>query len=333
MIVKHAILHILDKDAGNLIASQGEIDLTQPGLHDYFEKITAKFQVSDYKTGVLMGTDYLAQVVDDANGLTFAEKTTQLAEKLFDVIAASEAVPAGDLISVEFSEGMDDFLGIFKLNFAPHYAHMVDYRDDQLVNNLVLNQAILPSASQKVDEGLILNLMTGEYLLVEKQYLIDGHRVNYFSERFLEIKPETSTKDNINTIKRAVKSVAAKFDVPEHEALANTQNAIFDAVQEDGQIKTSEIADAVFQGNISAKQAYQEVLTDKNLAEEIVVPNAPRYEKKYHVQRFKLDSGIEIAIPIDIYQDRSKVEFINNPDGTMSLMIKDIESIVNKFTS
>ena len=39
MILKHVILHILDKDAGNLIASQAEIDLTQPGLHDYLEKI------------------------------------------------------------------------------------------------------------------------------------------------------------------------------------------------------------------------------------------------------------------------------------------------------
>ena len=66
---------------------------------------------------------------------------------------------------------------------------------------------------------------------------------------------------------------------------------------------------------------------------EIAVPNVERYEKKYRLQRFKLDSGIEIAIPMDIYQDRSKVEFVNNPDGTMSLVIKDIESIVNKFTS
>ncbi|MGL4265848.1 MAG: nucleoid-associated protein, partial [Weissella cibaria] len=109
--------------------------------------------------------------------------------------------------------------------------------------------------------------------------------------------------------------------------------AIFDSVQEDGQINTADIAEAVFKGNISAKQAYQEVIADKEIETEIAVPNVERYEKKYRLQRFKLDSGIEIAIPMDIYQDRSKVEFVNNPDGTMSLVIKDIESIVNKFTS
>ena len=61
MILKHVILHILDKDAGNLIASQAEIDLTQPGLHDYLEKIILKFQTGDYKPGTLTGEDYLAQ--------------------------------------------------------------------------------------------------------------------------------------------------------------------------------------------------------------------------------------------------------------------------------
>lgn len=149
----------------------------------------------------------------------------------------------------------------------------------------------------------------------------------------MQLEPEVSTKDNIKTIKRAVKTVADKFDVPEHEAMAATQSAIFDSVQEDGQINTADIAEAVFKGNISAKQAYQEVIADKEIETEIAVPNVERYEKKYRLQRFKLDSGIEIAIPMDIYQDRSKVEFVNNPDGTMSLVIKDIESIVNKFTS
>ncbi|GMA69784.1 hypothetical protein GCM10025879_10300 [Leuconostoc litchii] len=50
------------------------------------------------------------------------------------------------------------------------------------------------------------------------------------------------------------------------------------------------------------------------------------------MQKFKLDSGIEISIPINVYQDLSKVEFVNNPDGTVTLMIKDIETILNKFS-
>ncbi|SCB74057.1 nucleoid-associated protein [Weissella bombi] len=333
MIIKHVILHVLDKNSGNLIASQDELDLNQPSLHEYIEKLIEKFKNSDYKTGQLTDNDAISTIISDTNEQSFAEKATTLAEELFEIIAPSDAIPAGDLLVVEFSEGAEDFFSILKLNFQPRYTHAVEYQDDRLVNNLVLNQAVLPAATQKVDEGIIINLMNGSYMLVEKRYLIDGHRTNYFSEKFLKIQPENSTKDNIQVIKQAVKSVASKFEMPEHEVLAETQNTIFDTVQDDGEIKTSAIAESVFKGNVSAQQAYQQIMDTKQLDDDIAVPNTERIEKKYRLQRFKLDSGIEISIPMDIYQDKSKVEFINKPDGTMSLVIKDIASIINKFNS
>src|SRR5699024_5951998 len=120
---------------------------------------------------------------------------------------------------------------------------------------------------------------------------------------------------------------------PEHEVLANTQNTIFDNVQDDGEISTAAIAESDFNGNTSAQEAYHEIINNKHLNEDIVVPNIEKIEKKYRLQRFKLDSGIEISIPMDIYQDKNKVEFINKSDGTMSLVIKDIASIINKFSS
>lgn len=333
MIIKHVILHVLDKNSGNLIASQNELDLNQPNLHEYIEKLIEKFENSDYKVGQLTDNDAIGAIVSDNDTRSFSEKATFLAEQLFDIIAPSESIPAGDLLVVEFSEGENDFFCILKLNFTPRYTHAVEYQDDKLINNLVLNQAVLPAATQTVDEGVIINLMSGAYKLIEKRYLIDGHRVNYFSENFLQLSPENSTKDNIQVIKQAVKSVAGKFDLPEHEVLADTQNSIFDTVQDDGEINTATIAESVFNGNTSAQQAYQEIIDNKHLNTDISVPNTEKIEKKYRLQRFKLDSGIEISIPMDIYQDKNKVEFINKPDGTMSLVIKDIESVINKFSS
>ncbi|MCW0953859.1 nucleoid-associated protein [Weissella ceti] len=334
MIIRHAILHIIDKDSGNLIASQDEMSLDTPTVHDYLAGIINKFDQGDFKPGQLTDADYLGQMINAESDVSFVDRSTQLAEKLFAIIAASPDVPAGDLFFVEYAEGQDDFFAILKMNLAPHYTHMVDYRENDLVNQVILNQAILPDPSQRIQEGVVVNLMTGEFQLVEKQYIIDGHRVNYFSEKFLEVDPEESTKDNIKAIKQTVKKVANKFDIPEHEAFSKTQDAILDSMHDNnGDVRTADIADAVFAGNVAAKTAYNEIATDKSLDETFSVPNQQAYEKKYQVQRFKLDSGIEIAIPTELYQDKTKVEFINNPDGSMSLVIKDIESIINKFTS
>ena len=42
---------------------------------------------------------------------------------------------------------------------------------------------------------------------------------------------------------------------------------------------------------------------------------------------------IEITIPSDIYENKEMVEFINNPDGSISVLIKNIDSIMNRFNA
>ncbi|MCM0583176.1 nucleoid-associated protein [Weissella diestrammenae] len=331
MIIKHTILHILEKDAKNLLLSQNEMDINRPNLHDYLEKQIQKFNNGDFKTGQLMGNDYLAQVLDDSNNMNFGDKSARLAEKLFAVIESLPEVPGGDLLVIEFTDDDDDYFALFKVNFAPRFSHIVDYDDDVMVNQLVLNQAVLPGAGTTPDEGIIVNLMDGSYRLIEKSYRHEGQRIQYFSERFLEIEPAASVKKELQGIKQAVKHVADKFDVPMHEALATTQETIFENVSEFGTISTEKIANAVFGDNISAKEMYDDALSSREINHEIEVANPLKYQKKYATQKFKLDSGIEVFIPVEAYQNKDVIEFINQPDGTMTLMIKGIDDINSKF--
>ena len=43
------------------------------------------------------------------------------------------------------------------------------------------------------------------------------------------------------------------------------------------------------------------------------------------------DTGIEIKIPMDLYQNSGCVEFITNADGTISVLIKNIEHLEAKM--
>lgn len=52
---------------------------------------------------------------------------------------------------------------------------------------------------------------------------------------------------------------------------------------------------------------------------------------KLQRQKLKLDNGIEITIPLDLFYDPDVIELSNNPDGTISVTIKNIESIKNMF--
>lgn len=41
-------------------------------------------------------------------------------------------------------------------------------------------------------------------------------------------------------------------------------------------------------------------------------------------QSLRSAGGVEIKVPVNVYRDESALEFIRNPDGSMSLLIKNI---------
>ena len=43
-----------------------------------------------------------------------------------------------------------------------------------------------------------------------------------------------------------------------------------------------------------------------------------------------MDNGIEIKIPIEYLSSIEKIEFLNNPDGSLSILLKDIRDIEGK---
>ena len=46
--------------------------------------------------------------------------------------------------------------------------------------------------------------------------------------------------------------------------------------------------------------------------------------------KIKTDTGIEITFPSEYIENTDFIRFINNPDGTLSIELKNIGKIVNK---
>ena len=41
-----------------------------------------------------------------------------------------------------------------------------------------------------------------------------------------------------------------------------------------------------------------------------------------------MDNGIELIVPLDVYRNGDLIEFVNNPDGTVSIMLKISKKLV-----
>ena len=85
MLINEAVLHILDKNSGNLLLSQAPLQLGDPFLIEYITKLVDKIKKGDPHIGQLAADEPLLGYLAD-EGISFLEKTQQLADKLFALI-------------------------------------------------------------------------------------------------------------------------------------------------------------------------------------------------------------------------------------------------------
>jgi hypothetical protein len=330
--LKSAILHIIDRETGTPVFSQKELDLTIEYIRVYLTSKITKLSTAQTKTGILAEE---SAFVDKMRGIPndFIQKSQQLAQHWYDVYSGSEDAPSADVLFILYELDTVMHLAMIKLNYKESYTHYVDYEEEAVYNKLIINRAILPSKSQKPDEGMTVNLDSLAYELLEKRYEFSGEKVWYFSEKVIESEPAPSIEENMKEIKKAVKRIGKKFNEDEFELIASVKEAVYESIEETGTIDNEQVAELVFKENISARMAYQEEVNESKFVDKTPPVREAREisEKKFGKQKLKMSNGIELIVPIDVYRNGDLIEFVNNPDGTVSIVLKNIEKISNQL--
>ena len=109
------------------------------------------------------------------------------------------------------------------------------------------------------------------------------------------------------------------------------KSAIFKNLEEEQELSPEKLADQLFDDNLTARLTFVDQLKE-SIPEPIKVSDIDhsRQTKKLENQKLSLSNGIQLIVPNTIYQDAEAVEFIQNQDGTYSILIKNIEEIQNK---
>ena len=92
-----------------------------------------------------------------------------------------------------------------------------------------------------------------------------------------------------------------------------------------------ELAEKIFDQQPELKVAFQDKMEKYDMVKEQIQPQSENTVRKYQNQHLYTDTGIEIKIPMEQYKNPKSVEFITNPDGTISVLIKNIEHLEAKI--
>ncbi|MGT2649021.1 nucleoid-associated protein [Streptococcus troglodytae] len=322
LYLKKTVIHQFTPDDTELIFSDKCLTIT-PNLDDYFRKKICKVFSDEAKRGQFdSGNAFLAYLEDD-----FLESSKKIAQLWKEEFVISDNQKKNDLVFLQFDkEGVEHF-AFLRLALKESLAHIIDDGDSPLR----LTQNNLPSASQTPDEALIINRQNQQYYLIEKRIKNNGSFANYFSENLLQVKPEQSVKKSIKMMEQTAQKVADDFNQDDFAFQSKMKSAIYKNLEEDQELSPEKLADQLFDSNLTARLTFVDELKE-TIPEPIKVSDIDhsRQTKKLENQKLSLSNGIELLVPNHVYQDAESVEFIQNQNGTYSILIKNIEDIQSK---
>ena len=320
--VKKAIIHQFSPADTELLLADKFLNIT-PKIEEYLRKKIERVYSDDAKTGVFDSENvFLAQLSDD-----LLETSVTVAKLWQEEFSVSENQKTNDLIFVQFDkEGVQHFafLRIALRETLTHLGGEVD-------NPIKLTQNNLPGFGTGADEALVINLKSRKYHLIEKRIKYNGAFLNYMSDNLLQVNPTISAKKSIKALEKTAQKVAESFNKDDFQFQSKVKSSIFKNLEENDELSPEKLADDLFDSNLTARLTFidqvKKAIPEPVKFDEI---DSSRQKKKFENQKLSLSNGIELIVPNNIYQDAESVEFIQNDNGTYSILIKNIEDIQNK---
>ena len=332
IIIRSAIMHILDSTVGIPVLSDELLNLT-PDMNDFLRNHIYK---------VISGDDLKTCVFDEENSEVYhlirefseehmVEVTKKLAELLYGIMNANVAIPPGDVFFVTYQLESKQHLAILKMNYKEVYMHFTSMNeDDGNVNEIMKQCCALPGGGGKLSEAVTISLEENTVQLIEKRVDINGVKTNYLSEVYLQCHARMSQKTKLDIVTKAVDQINKKYYEDDFEKKMEAKSVIHNTYVEQGSLVPEEIGEELFGDVPEIKEEFVEKLEKYKLPKEEITVKNEKTTKKFEKQFLTTDSGIEINIPMEEYNNKQHVEFITNSDGTISVLIKNVNRITSK---
>ena len=325
IIIHQAILHVLDTTLDAPVLSGGGMELTAEKtayLQNHIEKLLASDEIRQCRP--LPDSAFRNELEHNQD---FIDLSCRIAGVLFDYMHAHTTIPGADLAVVDFTRDGAPWLGILKLNYKNGYTHYTETVEGAPINSIIQQRACLPTQSGKVEEGALVNLTDYSMRLLEKKYDIDGHKEFYLSSVVFQYTQAEPEKKKLQAIQEA--ATQAVKDAYEDEPHADAQVAMLianQAADNDNQVSVEQVRQQLAEEYPLAAVPFDDYVEKSEVLEEAAAPVTvtPARIRRMESRSIRTANGIEVKIPTELLNSDSELEFLHDPDGSVSLLIKNV---------
>lgn len=332
MKITHAILHIFDFETNMHLFSQTPLDVRNEDVQTFILKQleVLSYDLQHKQANFNTQSPCVPILNQYAQDHDFVNLATTLAQNVVSELSHCEQVGDQDFLVVEYLEGEQTQLALILLARKSAYTHFVGQSEAGIATEIIRHQAILPNSSQKPTTYAIINLKTQTLVYRDRKRIYDGDKRFVLPELILGCSGEAQTpKESLKIVNQVAAQIAQDHDVQPSIALAKVKEYLVEAAYNDAPIEPVAIAEEVFANEPQLQQTFKAQLQEKAVPK--AIPMAAKVAErtgKTHV--IKTDTGIEIRVPSESVSNTDYIEFINNPDGTISIQLRNIGKITDK---
>lgn len=334
MKVNHAILHILDFESAVNVMSQRELDLDTRAARSFVTSHLRRARTSgDNKRGAFAEDSAFA---GELKSFFFGERdfidlSQQIAEFVSGELAKAEKVESTDVFVADFEDDDDvRWFAVMLMNSRMAFMHEVAREGGEVRNDIARHYAILPSPSQKVASFALVRASTMDVYFQDKKRKIAGEDTFLIPDGLLQCETGVSGKEAIDAVTRVVEQVAEEHGANTAVALAKAKAAVAEAVEEDEELPPWDIVDEAFEDEPVMRDAIKASLQEEHLPERVPVERAQVERAAVRNHKIRTDTGIEISFPAEMVDNPDYIEFVNEPNGLISISLRNIGSFENR---
>ena len=330
--INKAILHILDFNSNITVFSEKELNIGNTSVETFLTKHLEKIQNDQNgKVGAFsQESNFKKQLLSyGAGSLSFLDFSMQVANVMYSIIAKSDKPDSTDLLFCDINADSERFVAILKCDNKVGFTHQVIRDNDGVRNDIINHYAIMPTITQKIDEYALIDLSSADIKFSNKKRSIDGQENYIFADNILECSSGISPKETISSVNTIAGKVAENHGQSSVKAVSKAKNYVRDNTEISDYLNPIELGEEISAGSQIMQQEYAEEVKRAGMADNIKIDKSFALKAgKSH--KIRTDTGIEITIPVDYFQNTDFIEFVNNPDGTLSIELKNIGKLINK---
>ncbi|WP_033169447.1 nucleoid-associated protein [Selenomonas sp. ND2010] len=331
IIIDKAILHILDFNSGMTVYSDEELtvqDSIETFLYKHIEK---SWGSQDAKPGTFYEDSAFQEKLNAylSGEMSFVPFSKEITHTLEEAFTHAEEMASADVIVADVRIDDRRQIVVFKSNSHIGYTHQVNQTENGIKNEIINHYSIMPNLTQKMEEFAFVDTESKGISVCAKKYTIDGNSIQVFPEILLECSLTPSPKEAIKNLSKTAAKVAEAYGQDKVATEAAVKSYVAENMQETDELDLVEAGKEIFKDNPSMQSDFDTAIKDAGFTEPVKM-NQEATLKKMCKHKLKTDTGIELTIPTDYFDNTEYVEFNNNDDGTLSITLKHISNIVNR---